>query len=582
MQPLRQWIRQWIRRTFSVSTRHRIRRVIRPAFMGTLRRTTPISPIWGFDRGNAVDRFYIERFLAQHRSDITGRVLEVQSPAYTQRFGTAVTRSDVLDIAAANPLATLVADLAAADALPSDAMDCFVLTQTLHLIHDLRGALHHAHRMLKPGGVLLATIPAVSRIDPDSKADQWRMTPASAERLFTEVFGPGQVSVQGHGNVLTCIAFLAGMAAQELSTRELNHVDDAFPMLITIRAVKADPERKPVDISVVIPTYNRSHALAKCITSLCAQDLDAHRHEIVVVVDGSTDGTGAMLKGLNTACRLTVVEQPENLGQATSMNAGVRAATGRIVLFIDDDMHCPPTLLSAHLAAHAQRSDASVVFGPILASGPGEDFSSSQLAASFDVKFSRLMNDPTPIWPGDAVLMPNTSLSRELFASVGGFDTANFARRRFDEELGLRLWRSAVRFVFAPDAQTSHAWQKGAVQMRHDWIEGGAALVRLHRKHPELIGVRPTFGKLLAAPPWKRRMSAAASNFPRLTGWSIDALMLAARLVASSDKAARREQQLQSAKVALFALHGALREAGRWSEFARLFKPDTHTPRSLQ
>src|SRR5687768_12860342 len=104
----------------SPSIRRRIRRLLRPAWLGTLRRTHPLSSEYGYDRGRPVDRYYIERFLAQHRADIRGSVLEVKEPLYTERLGTGVTRSDVLDRSASNSRATVIADLAAADEVPSD------------------------------------------------------------------------------------------------------------------------------------------------------------------------------------------------------------------------------------------------------------------------------------------------------------------------------------------------------------------------------------------------------------------------------------------------------------------------------
>src|SRR5450755_3790753 len=81
------------------------RRLSRPAWLGTLRRTTPLSDEHGFDRGTPVDRYYIEGFLEEHRQDIRGRVLEVRDSGYTDRFGHELTQRAVLDINSANPLA---------------------------------------------------------------------------------------------------------------------------------------------------------------------------------------------------------------------------------------------------------------------------------------------------------------------------------------------------------------------------------------------------------------------------------------------------------------------------------------------
>lgn len=218
----------------------RFRRLSRPAWLGTLRRTTPLSDSFGYDRGTPVDRYYIEKFLKEHRQDICGHVLEVKDSGYTDQYGTAVEQRDVLDIDSSNPKASIVADLAAADSIPSDSFDCFILSQTLLLIYDVRAAIAHAHRILRPGGVLLATVPAASRICISLQADYWRFTVASCSALFGEVFGSDHITVTSHGNVLSAIAFLTGMAYQELSARELDAHDDYIPLIITIRAVKKE------------------------------------------------------------------------------------------------------------------------------------------------------------------------------------------------------------------------------------------------------------------------------------------------------------------------------------------------------
>src|SRR6266508_1565007 len=117
--------------------RKRLRRLTRPAWFGTLRRTTPLSANYGYDRGTPVDRYYIDQFLENHRADIRGRLLEVKDSGYTNRYGHLVTAQDVLDINPANPHATIISDLAAADAISSNTFDCFILTQTLQYIYDL-------------------------------------------------------------------------------------------------------------------------------------------------------------------------------------------------------------------------------------------------------------------------------------------------------------------------------------------------------------------------------------------------------------------------------------------------------------
>jgi Methyltransferase domain len=223
----------------SQDVRRRMRRLFRPAWLGTLRRTTPLSDHWGLERGLPLDRYFIQRFLAENSRDIHGRVLEVKDDAYTKTFGTAVVSSDVLDIDPANPDATIHADLAAALSVPSARFDCFILTQTLQFIYDVRAAVGHAHRMLSCGGVLLATVPSIIRMDRElERTDYWRFTVASCRALLGEFFGPDQFTVQAHGNVLAAIAFLSGMAAEELRPDELAAVDPRFPVVICVRAVK--------------------------------------------------------------------------------------------------------------------------------------------------------------------------------------------------------------------------------------------------------------------------------------------------------------------------------------------------------
>jgi glycosyltransferase involved in cell wall biosynthesis len=210
---------------------------------GTLRRLTPVSRRFGWDRGGLpVDRYYIERFVQQHARDIAGHVLEVRDDAYTRRFGgSKVTRVDVLHPTTDNPKATIVADLTAADHVPGDTFDCIVLTQVLPFIPDLEAAVRTLHRLLRPGGVVLATMPGISQIvryDMDRWGDYWRFTSLSARRLFECAFPGGDVNVEAHGNVLAATAFLQGLSTRDLRPDELDYHDPDYEVLITVRAVK--------------------------------------------------------------------------------------------------------------------------------------------------------------------------------------------------------------------------------------------------------------------------------------------------------------------------------------------------------
>ncbi|MFQ5678553.1 MAG: methyltransferase domain-containing protein [Gemmatimonadota bacterium] len=210
---------------------------------GHLRRLTPISPIFGFERGQPIDLYYIARFLQAHADDIRGRALEMGDDTYLRRFGgSRVSRADVMNMVP-SPQATIVADLARPDAeLPQSAFDCIVFTQTLPMIFDLRTALGHLHRMLKPEGVLLLTSPGIARVGRrlgrDAWGEYWRVTGPGAERLLRETFPGAEIRVTTYGNVLAAISYLHGLAAEELTEAELDRVDPDFEVIVAARVLK--------------------------------------------------------------------------------------------------------------------------------------------------------------------------------------------------------------------------------------------------------------------------------------------------------------------------------------------------------
>jgi SAM-dependent methyltransferase len=191
---------------------------------------------WGLDRGTPVDRFFIERFLDANRADVAGRVLEVGDDRYTRRYDTGVTESEVLDVEPSNPRATLVADLGVPSSLPEGRYDCVILTQALQYVFDLSAAVDSVARSLAPGGVVLATMPALGRVDATVgvERDFWRFTATSARRLFERRFSDLEVSTDG--NVLLASAFLYGIAAEELRPQELEANDPLFPLVVRVRA----------------------------------------------------------------------------------------------------------------------------------------------------------------------------------------------------------------------------------------------------------------------------------------------------------------------------------------------------------
>ena len=189
-----------------------------------------------------IDRYYIEKFLAAHRADIRGRVLEVYDDAYARQFGgDQVADCDVWHHAHGNPRATIVGDLVDAPHVASEQFDCIILTQTLQYLSDPLRGVRTLRRLLRSDGVLLLTVPGITPIATQSAwGDRWfwGFTGVGTERLFREGFPKDERSVSTYGNVLTATAFLHGLAAGELSSEELQKHDPAYQVTIAARACK--------------------------------------------------------------------------------------------------------------------------------------------------------------------------------------------------------------------------------------------------------------------------------------------------------------------------------------------------------
>lgn len=210
-----------------------------------LRRVQPYRPDFGIRHGQCIDRYYIEAFLAVHRSAIYGRVAEVGDAQYTSQFGGGrVEKSDVLDLNEKNDLRTLTVDLTRTEQAPEGLFDCIIATQVLLLIRDYSSAIRSLYKMLKVGGVLLVTVPGILPMVTGDMVDGvgedwWRFTGRSASYEFGSIFGESHVQVHTYGNVLTATAFLHGVVSEELTARELEYHDPAYEVLIGVRAIKS-------------------------------------------------------------------------------------------------------------------------------------------------------------------------------------------------------------------------------------------------------------------------------------------------------------------------------------------------------
>jgi SAM-dependent methyltransferase len=209
---------------------------------GSFYRLKPISSNWGYERGNPIDRYYIEKFLAERSQFIRGRVLEIGINTYTLKFASPhLEKSDVLHISNQKPGVTIIVDLNSADHIPSDSFDCIILTQTLQFIYDVPSAIRTVFRILKSGGCVLVTVPGISKIsryDMDRWGDYWRFTTKSIIKIFETHFPIENIKVKAYGNVKASVAFLHGIAQEELNPKDLDYLDPDYELLITLQATK--------------------------------------------------------------------------------------------------------------------------------------------------------------------------------------------------------------------------------------------------------------------------------------------------------------------------------------------------------
>lgn len=243
---IRQYLYNMGRRYLPNSLKTRVKKYTKskqrdaPAFsavrFGDFRSLEPISTDFGYDRGLPIDRYYIQNFLQKYSGEIKGTVLEIGEDVYTKRFGSAVEHSDVLHVTEGNPKATIVGDLTKADNIESDRYDCIIITQTIHLIYDLNAVADNLKRILKPGGLLLVTVPGMSPVKRCEWGDDWNwaFTKQSLYRLFSERFSNSSMELNSYGNVLVAVAFLHGLAKEELKMEELDYIDEEYQVLLTL------------------------------------------------------------------------------------------------------------------------------------------------------------------------------------------------------------------------------------------------------------------------------------------------------------------------------------------------------------
>ncbi len=270
-----------------------------------------------------------------------------------------------------------------------------------------------------------------------------------------------------------------------------------------------------MDISVVVPTFNRRAQLLRTLSTLFAQEYPQNAFEIIVVIDGSTDGTAESLKELQgemESRRFRVIEQP-NRGPSAARNAGSRVAESGLLLFVDDDMRCDPKLVKTHVDAHLKIGEA-VVFGALFLSPDSkENLASECFKREIGAFHLRHLRDPDAKWQLTECVFSNTSIPRAILAAVGGFDEE--LRMREDLELGIRLMKRGVRMEYADDAVAYQYYNVTVADLLADAERFAVGDVLLASKHPgQLIE-----GHLTAIENergWKRRIRDLAARSPML------------------------------------------------------------------
>lgn len=235
-----------------------------------------------------------------------------------------------------------------------------------------------------------------------------------------------------------------------------------------------------MEASVIIPTYNRAEKLCSCLKALSEQTQPARDFEVIVVVDGSTDGTLERLTRLPTPYVLRLIAQP-NSGQAIALNRGGAASRGRIFIFLDDDIIVTPPFVAEHLHLHQSRDQVVGIGQLTLTLPPGADWFASGFARGWHDHYEALnRGQRQPDW--DDCYGGNMSVSRAAFMAVGGNVTD--LSRGYDVELAYRLKQYGCSFEYLPQALGNQYESKGFRELSADSEFAGGASIELARRHP--------------------------------------------------------------------------------------------------
>lgn len=212
----------------------------------SLLKNKPVSSKFGFDRGTPIDRYYIERFLNDHRQYVSGNILKIGGVKYSKKFSYGNNNKFYCLTHDTPPhskdISFIKGDLTKEESLPEGLIDCFICTQTFNFIYDVRTAIRGAYKLLKEGGVLCATVSGlsqISRYDMDRWGDYWRFTDLSIRKLVGEVFLKNNIQVFVYGNAMSATALVQGLAVEDIQDKSLlEKCDPDYQLTIGIIAKK--------------------------------------------------------------------------------------------------------------------------------------------------------------------------------------------------------------------------------------------------------------------------------------------------------------------------------------------------------
>jgi len=246
--------------------------------------------------------------------------------------------------------------------------------------------------------------------------------------------------------------------------------------------------------SVIIPTHQRREALRRALTALAAQSADAASYEVIVSVDGSSDGSVEMLEGFDAPYALRFVAGPSR-GRAAACNAAIELARGEVLIVLDDDMQPAPSFVERHLAHHSPGSRLCVMGAVPIELDAKSPHAARYARDKFNDHLARLAEPGHVFVPRD-FYSGNASLRTEEMRAVGGFGESFTVYGNEDVDLSLRLRAAGVELRYDAEALARQEYDKDLAALARDTVAKGATTIQLAGSHPEV------FAQLRLASPW--------------------------------------------------------------------------------